>query len=100
ISDASPGRRAAPLGALRPGVIVATDADLAGEIAAERAFWMLTARGDTPRHLSMAGGQDPAEVLQLGGPTALRDALAGAQSLGRHLPDERLRSEEHTAGLQ
>jgi DNA primase catalytic core len=78
------------LGPLRPGVIVATDADLAGEIAAERAFWMLTARGDTPRHLSMAGGQDPAEVLQLAGPTALRDALADAQSLGRHLLDERL----------
>ena len=83
------------LGALRPGVIVATDADLAGEIAAERAFWMLTARGDTPRHLCLAGGQDPAEVLQLGGPTALRDALADAEPLGWHLLDERL---DHLGG--
>ena len=83
------------LGALRPGVIVATDADLAGEIAAERAFWMLTARGDTPRHLCLAGGQDPAEALQRGGPAALRDALADAEPLGRHLIDERL---DHLGG--
>jgi DNA primase catalytic core len=78
------------VGTQRPGVIVATDADLAGEIAAQRAFWMLTALGDTPRHLAMAGGQDPAEVLELGGPTALRAALADAQPLARHLLDERL----------
>ena len=78
------------IGAQRPGVIVATDADLAGEIAAQRAFWMLTARGDTPRHLAMAGGQDPAEVLERGGPTALRAALEDAQPLARHLLDERL----------
>src|SRR5450759_1998508 len=47
------------LGPERPGAAVATDADLAGEIAAQRAFWMLTARGDTPRHVPMPNGQDP-----------------------------------------
>jgi DNA primase catalytic core len=78
------------IGAQRPGVIVATDADLAGEIAAQRAFWVLASRGDTPRKLAMAGGQDPAEVLELGGPMALRAALADAQPLARHLLDERL----------
>ena len=78
------------IGPERPGVIVATDADLAGEVAAQRAFWMLTARGDTPRHLAMPGGQDPAEVLEHAGPTVLRACLNDAQPLARHLLDERL----------
>jgi len=78
------------IGTERPGVTVATDADLAGEIAAQRAFWMLTARGDTPRHVAMWGGQDPAEVLEHDGPTALKACLNDAQPLARDLLDERL----------
>ena len=78
------------IGPERPGVTVATDADLAGQVAAQRAFWMLTARGDTPRHVAMRGGQDPAEVLEHAGPTALRACLDDAQPLARHLLDERL----------
>ena len=74
----------------RPGVTVATDADLAGEIAAQRGFWMLTARGDTPRHAAMWGGQDPAEVLEHDGPTALLACLGDAQPMAWHLLDERL----------
>jgi DNA primase catalytic core len=78
------------IGGQHPGVTVATDADLAGEIAAERTFWMLCARGDTPRHVLLVGGQDPAEVLEHGGPTALRACLQDAHPLGAHLLDERL----------
>jgi DNA primase catalytic core len=78
------------IGTGRPGVTVATDADLAGRIAAERAFWMLTARGDTPRYVLLPQGQDPAAVLQQGGAGALRAALEGAQPLARQLLDERL----------
>ena len=78
------------IGTGRPGVTVATDADLAGRIAAERAFWMLTARGDTPRYVLLPQGQDPAAVLQRRGAGALRAALEGAQPLARQLLDERL----------
>ena len=78
------------IGARRPGVTVATDADLPGQIAAQRAFWMLAARGDTPRRLPMAGGHDPAEILELGGPTALRAALDSAPPMAWHLLDDRL----------
>jgi len=78
------------IGAQRPGVSVATDADLAGEIAAQRAFWMLTARGDTPRHVLLPDGQDPASVLQQSGPGVLRACLDQAQPLARQLLDERL----------
>jgi DNA primase catalytic core len=74
----------------RPGVIVATDADLAGEVAAQRAFWMLSARGDTPGHFVMPRGQDPADVLEHAGPKALRACLNDAQPLARHLLDEQL----------
>ena len=74
----------------RPGVIVATDADLAGEVAAQRAFWMLTARGDTPDHLAMPGGQDPADVLEHAGPKVLRACLNDAQPLARYLLDQAL----------
>jgi DNA primase catalytic core len=74
----------------RPGVIVATDADLAGEVAAQRAFWMLTARGDTPGHLALPPGQDPADVLEHAGPKALRACLNDAQPMATHLLDQRL----------
>ena len=77
------------VGARRPEVTVATDADLAGEIAAQRAFWMLAARGHAPRHVLLPHGQDPAEVLARGGPMALRACLQDAHPLARHLLDER-----------
>ena len=73
-----------------PGVSVATDADVAGQVAAQRAFWMLAARGHAPRHVLLPDGQDPAAVLQQSGPGALRCALDEAQPLARALLDERL----------
>jgi hypothetical protein len=47
------------LSAGKAGIIVATDNDRAGQHAAVRAFWQLTARGANPRHLIMPDGQTP-----------------------------------------
>ena len=49
------------IGEERPGIVVTTDADPAGDKASERAYWQLTARGDNPARLGMPDGQDPAE---------------------------------------
>jgi DNA primase catalytic core len=88
------------IGADRPGVSVATDADPAGQIGAQRAFWMLTARGDAPRLVAMPDGQDPAGVLQHAGPTVLWAALIDAQPLARLLLQERLtHAREQLQGL-
>ncbi len=78
------------LGAGKAGVIVATDADRAGQQAAGRAFWQLTARGANPRHLVMPDGQDPAEMLHAAGADALRDALTDPPTLARTLVDQRV----------
>ena len=73
------------------GPIVATDADLAGQMAAERDYWMLTARGAEPRHLAFPAGHDPASLLQQDGRTALADRLTTATSpLAELLVEERL----------
>ncbi|WP_375502726.1 MobF family relaxase [uncultured Jatrophihabitans sp.] len=77
------------IGTDRPGVIVATDADRAGQHAAHRAFWQLTARGDTPRHLRVDDGKDPAEMLQTHGPDALRTGLEAAGPLADTVIDAR-----------
>jgi DNA primase catalytic core len=74
----------------RPGVIVATDADPAGQSAAQRIFWQIPARGDEPRHLTVATGKDPAELLQAVGADALREALAASPSLASTLIDARV----------
>ena len=72
--------------------IVATDADLAGRIAAERDFWMLSCYRLDPLHARLPDGTDPADLLALAGPTALTDALAAAQPLAEQLIDERLKN--------
>ena len=90
LTDAQANQLRPFIGPDRPGVTIATDADLAGEIAAQRAYWMLSARGDNPRHAAMRGGKDPAEILQYAGTAALRAALNEAPPLARHLLDERL----------
>jgi DNA primase len=70
--------------------IVATDADLAGRIAAERDFWMLSWYWLDPLYARLPDGTDPADLLALGGPTALIEALAAAQPLAERLLDERM----------
>ncbi|SOC52913.1 DNA primase, catalytic core [Blastococcus aggregatus] len=89
-TDAQADRLRPFIGEGRLGVIVATDADSAGQTAAQRIFWQLTARGDDPRHLAVATGKDPAEMLQTAGTTALRQALASSPSLAGTLIDARV----------
>ncbi len=72
------------------GVIVATDGDLAGQLAAERDYWLLAARGGDPQQVAFPAGQDPAGVLHAQGPEALQDLLAHPHTLARTLVDERL----------
>jgi DNA primase catalytic core len=72
--------------------IVATDADLAGRIAAERDFWMLSCYRLDPLYARLPDGIDPADLLALRGLTALTEVLAGAQPLAEQLVDERLKN--------
>ena len=71
--------------------IVGTDADVPGQVAAERAFWHLTPHGLNPRHALWPHGSDPADVLTHHGPQPLIAALDHAQPLGDALVEERLR---------
>jgi len=87
-----------------PGVVVATDADNAGRKAATAAYWKLAARGANPGHLTLPDGLDPAELLTIAGPQALRAAIAAAQAsdstLARTLVSDRVASyadQLHTA---
>jgi DNA primase catalytic core len=82
--------QAAQLAHLALHPIVATDADAAGRIAAERDYWMLSCQRLDPLHAPLPEGTDPADLLALKGPTALTKALAAAQPLAERLLDERL----------
>lgn len=70
--------------------IIATDADLPGRLAAERAFWLLTPHGTDPVSVDLPDGTDPASVLSAHGPAALLERLHEARPLGQILTDERL----------
>jgi DNA primase catalytic core len=70
--------------------IVATDADAAGQVAAERAFWHLTPHGLHPRYATWPTGTDPADVLTRNGPDTLLAALDQAQALADTMIDARL----------
>jgi DNA primase catalytic core len=72
--------------------IVATDADVAGHIAAERDFWILSCYRLDPLYARLPDGTDPADLLAVMGPTGLIEALAGAQPLAQRLIDERLKN--------
>lgn len=82
--------QAAQLGAIARDPIIATDPDLAGLIAAERDFWMLTVHGLDPAQTRFPAGMDPADMLTLRGPGHLVAALDNATPLGEQLLDERL----------
>jgi len=82
--------QATQLAGLHKAPIIATDGDIAGRIAAERAYWLLTPHGLDPRHTSFAEGQDPASMLTDDGPTPLRAALHQAGPLAATLIEERL----------
>jgi DNA primase catalytic core len=83
--------------ALHP--IVATDADPAGRIAAERDYWMLSCHRLDPRYTPLPDGTDPADLVALRGSTALTKALAAAQPLAERLLEERLTNLPPAEGL-
>ena len=70
--------------------IVATDPDLAGQVAAERDFWMLTPHGIDPGYAQLPDGLDPADLLAQRGAAALTAALASGQPAFRALGDQLL----------
>ena len=69
--------------------IVATDADLAGRVAAERDYWILTQYGHHPRYAALPDGTDPADLLATERTTILTKALHDATPLAQMLIDER-----------
>ena len=84
--------QASQLALIGKNPIVATDADIAGRVAAERDFWILTAHRLDPRYALLPEGSDPADLLALNGPEALTTVLDQARPLGERLVDERLTS--------
>ncbi|WP_300080903.1 toprim domain-containing protein [Propioniciclava sp.] len=69
--------------------IVATDGDLAGRVAAERDYWILSPYGHDPRHAPLPDGTDPADLLTTGRRGVLTAALDNARPLSQELIDER-----------
>jgi DNA primase catalytic core len=69
--------------------IVATDSDIAGRVAAERDFWILTSYHLDPRFAQLPEGSDPADLLALHGPAALTTVLDQARPLGERFIGER-----------
>jgi len=84
--------QARQLATLSTHPIVATDADLPGRVAAERAYWLLAQHGADPLTLDLPDGADPASLLQVTGPAEMRHALENALRLAQVLIDERLTS--------
>ncbi|NHC22184.1 relaxase domain-containing protein [Nocardioides sp. IC4_145] len=82
--------QAAQLAAVGRDPIVATDADMAGQVAAERDFWMLTPHGLDPGFALFPDGLDPADLLAQRGPAALTAAVASGQPAFRSLGDQLL----------
>ncbi|MCG2803671.1 MAG: relaxase domain-containing protein, partial [Cellulomonas sp.] len=70
--------------------VVATDADLAGQIAAQRDYWLLAQHGLTPTIANLRPGSDPSSVMETMGPKALRTALTTSGPLADALVRERL----------
>lgn len=65
--------------------IVATDSDVAGRAAAERAYWTLAVHGASPDHCEFPQGADPASLVAEGGQHSLRAVLAASRPFGLHL---------------
>ena len=70
--------------------VMATDADLAGQVAAERDYWLLTLYNLDPTHAALPDGTDPADLIAAGNAAGLADAITQARPLADSLIDERL----------
>ena len=90
LGTALTNEQARQLATLSTHPIIATDADLPGRVAAERAFWLLTQHGVDPLAVDLPDGADPASVLHAHSPDALVELLDNASPLGHVLIDERL----------
>ncbi|WP_137121114.1 MobF family relaxase [Segeticoccus rhizosphaerae] len=77
-------------GEYEPWLVVATDADLAGQTAAERDYWLLAQHSLDPARVQLPTAQDPADLLTLRGPASLKEILSQASPLADALLDERL----------
>ena len=70
--------------------IIATDADVAGQVAAQRNYWIITPQLLQPRYAALPEGTDPAELVATDRAKQLVDALDQARPLADVLIDERL----------
>lgn len=82
--------QAAQLAYLGGPVIVATDADLAGRMAAERAHWLLAQHNVPTFTAPLPEGTDPAAMLHDQGADAVTGAILGSSPLSEVLLEERL----------
>jgi DNA primase catalytic core len=73
-------------------VILATDADQAGDRAADRDFWQLAVHGVDPTRATLPAGTDPAAILARHGPDRLRAILDSTRPQAEAMIDERLAS--------
>ncbi len=72
----------------QPWLIVATDADPAGQIAAARAYWLLAQHDIDPEHAQFPDGLDPADLLTQRGHHALAESLTTSAPLADALIDK------------
>ncbi|WP_404388814.1 MobF family relaxase [Humibacillus xanthopallidus] len=93
-------QQTAQLAALGRPLVVATDGDLPGRVAAERDFWMLAPNGLAPAVALFPDGSDPADVLTGRGQRALLETLHRARPLSSLLVEERLDNLTGEAALQ
>ncbi|HEY3546200.1 MAG TPA: toprim domain-containing protein, partial [Propionicimonas sp.] len=70
--------------------VVATDADLAGRVAAERDYWLLAIYNIDATYAALPDGSDPADLVANGNTAALSEAIAKARPIAEALIDERL----------
>jgi DNA primase len=66
-------------------VIIATDADAAGNAAASRDYWQLTAWGADPARAPHPTGSDPASILSSQGPSTLTTMLGHATPMATQM---------------
>jgi DNA primase catalytic core len=82
--------QAAQLRTFEVDPIIATDADVPGQVAAQRDYWILTPQLLHPRHAALPAGSDPADLVGTGHAQQLLDALDHARPLADAMIDERL----------
>ena len=80
-------------------VILATDADQAGDHAAERDFWRLAVHGVDPTRAILSTGADPAAILAEHGPDQLRAVLDRTRPQAESMIGTRLAGQPRSQAL-